>query len=487
MQHFDFTGRRVVVIGDLMLDRYLKGTVGRISPEAPVPVVLRSDERAVLGGAANVAANIASLGARVELIGVIGADAEGIAFGRLLDRHPRIDTRFVLRDPDRPTTCKTRVMSGSYQLIRLDAESRAELSTALEAEAVAAIGTAMAEADVIVLSDYAKGMCTDAVIRAVIERAAAIGKPSLVDPKRKDFSIYRGAGLIKPNRGELTAATGLPCGTDAEVQAAAAAAMAVTGSAFLVTRSEHGMSYFAPDAEPLHIKTAARDVFDVSGAGDTVMALGALGVAQHLRIEEIMRLANLAAGLVVGRVGTAVITAEDLDQALDEEVKRASPDKGAVVSLADAVRRRDDWRRRGLKVGFTNGCFDLLHPGHVSLLQFAASHCDRLIVAINTDGSVRRLKEPGRPIQGEEARAFMLTAMSAVDLVVTFDEETPVELIRALQPDLLVKGADYTIDRVVGAEIVQANGGSVLLAPLVKGQSTTAIVRRMTPLEPART
>jgi len=276
----------------------------------------------------------------------------------------------------------------------------------------------------------------------------------------------------------LSEATLLSCETDEQAETAALAAIAQTNSAILLTRSEHGMSFFERDKKPLHLKTAAQDVFDVSGAGDTVLALAALGIAAKLPVGELMRLANAAAGIVVSKIGTAVVSAKELDEALEADAHGSDPNKGASLSLDEAVRRREEWRKRGLRVGFTNGCYDLLHPGHVSLLKSAAAECDRLIVAINSDASVRRLKGPSRPVQDERSRAYVLGALSAVDLVVVFDEDTPAETITALKPDLLVKGADYAMEEVVGAESVRAAKGRVLLVPLVGGHSSTSLIRR---------
>ena len=478
MHHFDFHDRRILVIGDLMVDKYLDGFVGRISPEAPVPILLSRSERTVLGGAANVAANLASLGASVECIGVIGTDDVGSDLVRLLNEFPNVGTGHLVRDVGRPTTCKTRVMSGLHQLIRIDAEFNASISEDIEAAVMRAFEHILPWAEAVVISDYAKGLCTDGVLRGVIEAAADARKPSIIDPKRRDFRIYRGASILKPNRRELTEATQRPCETDAEAEAAASVAIDQTSAAILLTRSEHGMSYFEPGQKVHHLPTAARDVFDVSGAGDTVMALLALGVASRLPIPETMRLANAAAGIVVSKVGTARVTVAELDAVLDIESHRGGPDKGALVSLTDAARRRAEWRQLGLTVGFTNGCYDLLHPGHVSLLKRAAENCDRLIVAINSDESVQRLKGPTRPVQHEAARAYVLGGLSSVDLVVIFQEDTPAEVIDVLLPDLLVKGADYSVEQVVGAETVRKAGGRVLLVPLIPDQSTTSMIHR---------
>lgn len=476
MDHFDFTGCRILVIGDVMIDKYLSGSAARLSPEAPVPVLLRHGERSVLGGAANVAANIAALGATVRLVGVIGDDATGAELSRLVCEMPGMGSSDLVAVPQRPTTCKTRIMSGLHQMVRVDSETTAPISIDVEDSVIERIGEHMSWCDVVVVSDYAKGFCSDRVIRAGLELAAHYGKASLIDPKRRDFSIYRGATIITPNCRELTEATRLPCDTDEDAWKAAREAIRRTGAAILLTRSEKGMSHFKSRERPLHVRTAARDVFDVSGAGDTVVAVAALALAAHLPIEEGMRIANVAAGIVVSRVGTATVSIRELSNALEADLHRTKPIRGSVVDLDTAAQRRLEWRAAGMKVGFTNGVFDLLHPGHVSLLKRAAAECDRLIVAINSDASVQRLKGPSRPVQGEDARAFVLGALSAVDLVMVFEEDTPAEVIDRLKPDLLVKGGDYTIEQVVGADTVYANGGEVLIVPIMDGHSTTTMI-----------
>ena len=476
--YLDFSHLRIAVVGDLIVDRYLDGSVRRLSPEAPVVVVLKSSERDVLGGAANVVANIAALGAQVQVVGVVGSDENGTELVKAISNHPNVDVAKIAVDPTRPTTCKMRVVNGLHQIVRIDTETDAFVSADVERAILAGLPDLIEWADVVVLSDYGKGVCSDTVIRAVIEEAKLRGKPSIVDPKRVSFSVYRGASLIKPNRRELSDATGQPCETDAQAEAAANVALAQTGSAILLTRSEQGMSYFAPDGDVVHLQTAAQDVFDVSGAGDTVVAMMAIGFAKKMPVPETMRLANVAAGLVVGKIGTAVIDVAELNAAIIRAAHHPSYEKGELVTRGDAVERRELWRREGLRVGFTNGCYDLLHPGHISLLRQAAKACDRLIVAINADASVRRLKGPTRPVQDELSRALILGALSVVDLVVVFDEDTPADLIRALQPDLLVKGADYTESQVVGADFVRSVGGRTLLVPIVQGQSTTSMIRR---------
>ena len=479
MRHtFDDLARaRVAVIGDLMLDVYLQGEVERISPEAPVPVVRLASERAVAGGAANVAANVAHLGGRVDLVGAAGPDEGFATLSRLLDGHGDIARERVVVDARCRTTRKTRLLGHNQQIARIDHEDRGPLPEAVDAAVAERAAAAVAGADIAILSDYGKGVVSDRLLAAVFAASAASGKRVIVDPKRRDLSAYRGADIVTPNRAELTLATGHPCETDEEARAAAAIAIGLCGADILLTRSEKGMSYFPVHGEPIHLPTVAQEVFDVSGAGDTVVGTLALCLAAGLPIAEAMRAANHAAGIVVGKVGTALVSREELlaDLAADGG---ADVEDGRLLGLDDLVALRAWWRRQGLSVGVTNGCFDLVHPGHVSLVRQAAGACDRLVMALNTDASVRRLKGPNRPIQSEAARAEVVGALKGVAAVVLFDQDTPLELIAALQPDLLVKGADYTEKTVVGADIVKASGGRIMLARLTPGQSTSSLAAR---------
>ncbi len=473
----DLARARVAVIGDLMLDVYLQGEVERISPEAPVPVVRLASERAVAGGAANVAANVAHLGGRVDLVGVAGPDDGYATLSALLDAHGGIARdRVVVHDRCR-TTRKTRLLGHNQQIARIDHEDRGPLPPEVDARVSEGAAAATAGADIVVLSDYGKGVVSDALLRAVFDAARGAGVRVIVDPKRRDLASYRGAAIVTPNRAELALATGHPCETDDDARAAAAIAIAMCGADILLTRSEKGMSYFPVDGEPIHLPTVAQEIFDVSGAGDTVVGTLALCLAAGLPIAEAMQAANHAAGIVVGKVGTALVSREELLADLMAD-GAADVEDGRLLDRDAGIALRAWWRRRGLSVGFTNGCFDLLHPGHASLIRQAAAGCDRLIMALNTDASVRRLKGPARPLQSEGARAEMVGAMKGVACVMLFDEDTPLELITALQPDLLVKGADYTEDTVVGAEVVKAGGGRVLLAQLVPDQSTTRLAAR---------
>lgn len=469
--------QRIVVIGDVMVDRYITGSVSRISPEAPVPVLVHGAERIVPGGAANVAANAAALGAQVTLVGLVGRDAEADRLAGALDEWPGIDLSRLVRDAARPTITKTRVMSGRQQIVRIDAENSAAPSAEAETALIEAVRIATRGAKVVVLSDYAKGVLSDRVIAAAIAAGQAEGVPIIVDPKRRTFEAYRGASLVTPNRLELVAATGLPDTSDEQAAAAAAVAAAQFGGDVLVTRSEKGMTLWRQGGRVLHVPTQAREVFDVSGAGDTALAALAVTLASGEALETAVHVANAAAAVVVGKLGTAVVTRAELTAAL-EAALMDGPRQGALVSWEEAARIISSWQDAGARVVFTNGCFDLVHPGHISLLEAAAREGDKLVVALNTDASVRRLKGATRPVQDEAARARVMGALRCVDLVVLFDEDTPLEVITALGPDVLVKGADYREDQVVGGDVVKARGGRVALVPLVEGRSTSALVAR---------
>lgn len=473
---------RVCVLGDVMLDHYVEGAVGVVSDEAPVPILRVASERYVPGGAANVAANIAALGGAVTLIGVIGEDAAGATIIRLLGELAGPVDPAILVDPARPTTLKTRYIGRRQQIVRVDRETSAPLAPAFEARLAARVKEAAQACDVLVVSDYGKGVLSDGVLAAAFDAAKRAGARVLVDPKRTRFSEYRGASIITPNRKELAAATGLACESDAEAEAAAQAAIAASGADILLTRSEKGMSYFSAGRAPLHLQARALEVFDVSGAGDTVVAVLALALGAGHAPEQAMALANTAAGVVVAKQGTATLTPGELQGALAREAGEPQTrafTRRPAASLEEAVALAGEWRRKGFSIGFTNGCFDILHPGHVSLLAQAGAACDRLIVALNSDASVARLKGPARPVNDIEARAAVIGALRGVDLVIVFEEDTPLKAIAALEPDVLIKGGDYREDQVVGADLVKARGGRVLLAELVEGRSTTAIVAQL--------
>lgn len=469
---------RVLCVGDVMLDRYVYGRVDRVSPEAPIPVLHMTGEASMLGGAGNVAANLVGLGAKTQFTTVIGDDEAGRQLTELARREIIGGVDGLIVEPGRPTTVKIRYVAGGQQLLRADRETTTPIAHATGDRLWQAVDRALPSCDAIILSDYAKGVLRDDVIARLITTARGRGVPVVVDPKGRDFTRYRGASVLTPNRKELAEASGLPADDDAQVTVAARSVLASCDvPSMLVTRGEHGLSVVPAEGEPVHLRGEAREVFDVSGAGDTVVATVSAALAAGATLTDAARLANLAGGIVVGKVGTAVIHASELAAALRHQ--HWAHDEAKVLDLPPALERVHRWRSEGRRVGFTNGCFDLLHPGHLSLLNQARGTCDRLIVGLNSDASVKRLKGPERPIQNETARAAVLASLEAVDLVVLFEQDTPLSLIEAIRPDVLVKGADYSVDQVVGADIVQAYGGRIHLAGLVPGQSTTATIRRM--------
>ena len=467
----------IAVIGDLMIDRYLTGRVDRISPEAPVPVLLHSHDRAVAGGAANVAVNIVALGCEVRLVGAVGNDQDADDLKRILDE-TGVSTSLIVTDRSRPTISKTRVVSGRQQFFRIDREFPGRLSSEAEANLIEAAAVAIAESEIVVLSDYAKGVFSDHVLKRVIAVAKSAGKLVLVDPKRRTLEPYQGADIIKPNAGELSAATGMPCSTDEEIEVAAEALVGQFDGTLLVTRADAGMSLVRRGLPAKHIKSSVLEVADVSGAGDTALAALAASIVDGFKIEDAAIMSNAAAGVAVSKLGTAIVSRSELNTAI-ARASGATHHPGSLADQSTAAEMAAAWRQMGERVVFTNGCFDLIHAGHIELLSFAAREGDRLIVGLNSDASVRMLKGASRPIQTEADRARIVGALRAVDLVVLFDELTPLSLIEAISPDVLVKGADYTEDQVVGGELVTARGGRIALFPLIEGRSSTKIVERM--------
>ncbi len=466
----------VLVVGDVMLDRFVHGAVSRISPEAPIPVLNVTGRGTVPGGAGNVVCNLSAIGAKSALISVTGNDTAAREIESLLADQSRLSVK-LLGDDARKTTEKTRFLAGGQQLLRADEETAAPLSPSMEEAVIHAVKSALAGCGAVVLSDYGKGVLTDRVIKTIIELAKAVQIPVLVDPKGRAYERYAGADFITPNRAELSLATGLPMDTNADVETACRTAIQDFGiGGLLATRSEKGMT-LADEDGIVHISAQAREVFDVVGAGDTVIALMAAALASGLDSRAAARLANLGGGVVVGKTGTAVARPAELVAASHGAAWLEGERK--VHTLADMVDQAELWRRQGKTVGFTNGCFDLLHPGHVHLLRQAREQCDRLVVGLNSDESVARLKGPERPVHTETARATVLSSLASVDAVVVFGEDTPLDLIRALRPDVLVKGQDYTVETVVGADDVHSWGGRVFLAGLLDGHSTTGTVRKL--------
>ena len=469
-------GKKVLVVGDLMLDRYIWGAVQRISPEAPVPVIKQEKITNRPGGAGNVAMNLAGLGLQVQLAGWLGQDADGQLLKSLLE-DKKIGTGSIQAFQDRPTTTKTRVVGGHQQMLRIDREVSLPLSQEEEQRFLNILQQALSDKpEVVVLSDYAKGALTDAVCQGLIHACKEKQIPVLVDPKGKSFSRYTGATAITPNKSEMALASGVPA-TDPGFSKVGDDMRASLDLEFLiVTLGEDGIRLHAGE-EPATFPAMAREVFDVSGAGDTVVALLAAGFAGGLPLEDSIKLANLAAGIVVGKVGTVPVQQDEMLSAI--HASRFQGERGKVMQVDELQRRILRWKKAGETVVFTNGCFDLLHAGHVSYLESASLEGDHLVIGLNTDASVRRLKGPERPVIGEQDRARVLAALGSVDAVVLFEEDTPLNLISTLRPDVLVKGSDYQEHEVVGATEVKSWGGRVVLIDVLSGRSSSRIMEQI--------
>lgn len=465
----NFERARILVVGDVMLDRYWHGMSNRISPEAPVPVVKVDQTEDRPGGGANVALNMAALGANVSLVGVVGNDKEGQVLEGFI-RAAGIDTHLLVSST-KPTITKLRVVSRHQQLLRMDFEEKFDASDSLGlANKVKGL---LPQANVLILSDYAKGSLQDC--QSIIRMAREMGVPVLVDPKGQDFSRYRGATMMTPNFHEFEAIVG-KCPTEHELVTKGIALLAELNlEALLVTRGEHGMTLIRPNMPELHLPARGREVFDVTGAGDTVIGTLAAAIAASLSMPEATALANLAAGIVVGKLGTAAVSAVELRRAI---VAEQGAQRG-VVTEEQLLLAIEDARASGERLVFTNGCFDIIHAGHVGYLEEARKQGDRLIVAVNSDASIRALKGNGRPINPLDRRMAVLAGLEAVDWVVDFSEDTPERLLRRVKPDVLVKGGDYREDQVVGSSIVKAYGGKVKVLSFFNNCSTTSIVNKI--------
>jgi D-beta-D-heptose 7-phosphate kinase/D-beta-D-heptose 1-phosphate adenosyltransferase len=468
----------IICVGDLMLDDFVYGEVSRISPEAPAPILTVRRNELTVGGAGNVARNIAALGARCIFLGVVGEDDASRTLMRALAAEPLIEPHIVV-DAGRPTTRKVRFVSEhhSTHLLRADWEVAEPLNPKTEKALIDRTLAALPRAASVVLSDYAKGMLTPPVIREVIEAANEAGIPVIVDSKAVDYSIYRGPTVVKPNRKELSEATRRRADSDTDVIAAASELNGLLGTdAVVVSLSDAGLMLVPANGAAIHVLAYPVKLRDTSGAGDTVVAALAVMLATKVDYEPALRAANAAAAaVVVGKRGAAAVSAAELRSRILPAASFALEEK-VIFDWSVLGERLAEWR--DLRIGFTNGCFDLLHPGHIKLLSEARAACDRLIVGLNGDASVRRLKSEGRPLQEVHARAEVLAALEAVDLVVVFDQDTPIELVRRVRPKVLTKGGDYRREEVVGHELVEGDGGEVILIDLMPGFSTSKIVRR---------
>ena len=468
----------VVCAGDVMLDSFVHGEVNRISPGAPIPVLRIERCRQMLGGAGNAVRNLAALGCTVRFLSATGDDAEAGQIGQLLAALPAV-TAVLEPEQGRQTPVKTRYVAHGQQLLRTDHETAAPVTPATGARILAAFSAALPGCSIVLLSDYAKGLLNGDNAQGFIKAARAAGKQVVVDPKGRDFRRYRGATLIKPNLRELGEATGLAVAGDAAQEGASRRLLEDTGAEFiLLTRGPDGMMLTPANlALWQRFRSLAREVYDVSGAGDTVAAVLAAALGSGAPIGEAVEIANIAAGIVVSKAGTAVVERAGI---VEEVRRRSSLGAGErILERGKAAELARSWTESRLRVGFTNGCFDLLHPGHLKVLEAARANCDRLLVGLNSDQSVKRLKGPSRPVQDEMSRALVLASLACVDGVVIFEEDTPAELIRALRPGLLVKGGEYKPEQVAGADLLESWGGKLLLVPMVPGLSTTGTLARL--------
>lgn len=467
---------RCLVVGDLMLDEYLWGKAERISPEAPVQVVDVLSEDMRLGGAGNVANNLLALNCQVSIASVIGEDDNGVTLLKTFSRCG-IDTSGILQQQGRKTGRKTRVLAANQQIVRIDRESRDPITGDIEKQFRLWLEKNIHSFNLVLVSDYLKGVLTKPVLETIIASARQASVPVLVDPKGTDYSRYTGATILTPNRKEAESASNIPIRDDASLTEAAEAIMKLASlENLLITRSEQGMSLFSSSGEHLHIPTVAREVFDVTGAGDTVLAVLGCAVGGGLSLTESAKLANVAAGIAVAKLGTSVVTPAEIIDA----VSLAHRDTDSKIKNRDVLKPIIEREKsKGKRVVFTNGCFDLLHAGHVKYLQAARRLGDLLVLGLNSDASVHRLKGPKRPLIKEDERAHILAALDCIDYVCLFDEDTPLELITSIMPHILVKGGDYTPETVVGRDIVESTGGRVELIPFVDGKSTTNIIEKV--------
>ncbi len=475
VKQFGRKNQHALVIGDVMLDRYLIGSVGRISPEAPVPIVLLKQQNERAGGAANVAANLAQLGIKTHIIGCIGNDSEAKTLLGLLSEMG-VDVSSVCTSNNRPTIAKTRVLSGHQQMMRLDQESGATFDDSENTQLIDAINQQLVQKpSVVILSDYAKGLLSDDICQLIIAQCKALNIPVLVDPKGRNYSKYQGATALTPNKKETAEACDTTTNDTDLISKASALKNSLNLQFLAVTRGEEGITLI--DENTHHLPAIAKQVFDVSGAGDTVIATLAAGLMNSLTPLESLQLANIAAAVVVGKVGTVPISQQELLEALTSQQGNEQAHK--ICDLAQLMQKIDAWKMGKQKIVFTNGCFDLLHAGHVTYLEAAKKRGDKLILGLNTDRSVSAIKGPTRPVVHENDRARVLAALESVDAVILFDEDTPLNLISAIKPDVIAKGSDYSADQVVGGKEVQSWGGEIALIDLVEGRSTSKLIQKM--------
>ncbi len=466
----------VLVVGDLILDEYIWGSVTRISPEAPVPILESKSENLALGGAANVANNLIALGCEVLLVGGIGQDEKGERLYNLI-RSRGINADGVRPFVHRPTTSKIRLIANNQQMLRIDKEDNRPITEETEKKFIQHINKTLPNVDAVICSDYEKGILTEKIVNAIMHRAKNSKKPVIVDPKGTDFTKYSGATAITPNEREVERVAPIKLSSREDLDRSAEYLINLTkAEAILITRGKEGMVLYRKGEKPFEVQTMAREVFDVTGAGDTVISVFGLALASGFDMEEAAWLANNAAGIVVGKVGTAVVTREEIQRFIEDQQFSNAP---ALMPLDEAKKVVSLAKSCGRSVVFTNGCFDIIHAGHIEFLQKAKALGDILVIGLNSDSSVKSLKGPERPIKSQKERADILAALKYVDYITLFEEDTPENLIREIRPDILVKGDDYTIDEVIGREIVEGYGARVELIPIIKGHSTTGTVEKI--------
>ncbi|HPD82991.1 MAG: D-glycero-beta-D-manno-heptose-7-phosphate kinase [Alphaproteobacteria bacterium] len=484
-----FQGQKILLVGDIMLDRFVYGDVTRISPEGPIPILSATREDKMLGGAGNVFANLQAMGCICQIICRVGQDEAAKEVIDLVKNH-KGQIQGIIQDAESATVLKTRFLSQNQQLLRVDQESKLVMSKTVQESLLTQAEEFIKESKVLILSDYGKGTLLPETISKLIKLAQKNKIPVVVDPKAKDYSVYKGSTIVTPNRKELSDATqGMAVKSDEDIEKAAHVLIKQSGiENVIATRSEDGMSVVSKKGKPVHLKTQAQEIFDVSGAGDTVVAAIAASIAAGATLEEAGHIGNIAGGLAVAKVGTAIIRDQEMMAALEKSQSKQTIEKthgiAAIAGEAQAKEKIREWQARGLKVGFTNGCFDILHYGHVNYLHQAREKCDRLVVGINHDQSVKILKGENRPINDQMARATVIAALGSVDLVVFFgaektgEDNTPCALVGSLKPDILMKGGDYTIDDLPEGRVVLSYGGEVEIMPLYDGYSTTNIIAK---------
>lgn len=467
---------KVLCIGDIMLDKFVYGEVNRISPEAPIPVLKTKSDKLLLGGAGNVANNLSCLGVETHFISVIGNDSTGKTITKLIKKIPNIEANLITVEK-RPTTLKTRFIASGQQMMRVDDETTLNIDHSIESNIIDLTGSALDNCGALVLADYGKGVLTRSLLKQIIKLAKSRKIPVVIDPQGFDYSAYNGANLITPNLKELSEATTMPTGSDEEINAAAISLISKYKiNSVLATRSGDGMSLIDKKCFTT-FAAEAREIFDVSGAGDTVAATVSACLAANIKLDHGVKLANIAAGIVVAKLGTAVVYTNDIiSNFRNESIKSIDKKLYTIHSITEQI---EIWRSKGLKIGFTNGCFDILHPGHLSTITKAKSLCDKLIVGLNSDSSVKNLKGNNRPVQSEAARSKILVSLEDVDGVIIFNEKNPNNILKIIKPEIFVKGADYSIENIPEAKIIHSYGGDIILADIKDGFSTTNTISKI--------